>query len=116
MPATKTENYTPEELFLAQFGKAIAHPARARMFFSLMKNRTFRNVDFTRSNAISVSTTHNHIYKMKEAGLIHLEYTNHQYHAILNLNVLEVGVKLLQEPFTQNLTIDEIIQELEFHK
>jgi hypothetical protein len=114
MPATKTENYTHEELFLAEFGKAIAHPARARMFFLLMNNGTFRNVDFTIANNISTSTTHCHIYKMKNSGLINLEYANHEYHVTFNLDVLELAVTLLQKPFNQNKGIKEILEKLEF--
>lgn len=113
MPATKTENYTPEELFLSEFGKAIAHPARARMFFLLMNNGTFRNVDFTKANNVSTSTTHCHIYKMKDADLINLEYVNHEYHVTFNLDVLELAVKLLQSPFIQTNGINEILEKLE---
>jgi len=116
MPATKTENYTPEELFLAEFGKAIAHPARARMFFLLMNNGTFRNVDFTKANNVSTSTTHCHVYKMKNADLINLEYVNHEYHVTFNLAVLELAVKLVQQPFVQNPSIHEILENLELEK
>lgn len=116
MPASNIENYTTEELFLAEFGRAIAHPARARMLFLLMKNGTFRNVDFTKANKVSTSTTHNHLYKMKEADLIHMEYTNHEYHAILNTDVLELAVKLLHQAFDQTPTIKELVQELELEK
>lgn len=95
MPAKNDLNYTIEELLLADFGRAIAHPTRSRMFLDLLKNQSFRNVDFSSDNNISISTTHGHIYKLKEGDLINLEYTNHEYHITLNRSSLEVFKQLL---------------------
>ena len=96
MGATKDLNYTPEELLLAQICKAIAHPARAKMLLHLLNKGSFRNVDFSKKNQLAISTTHTHVYKLKEADLIHLEYADCQYYVTLKPNNIDVLQKLLE--------------------
>ncbi len=84
MGAIKAGKYTHEEINISQFGRAIAHPARAKMLRLLNENKSFRNTDMCSILNMSVTTIHNHIRTLKDADLIHLEYSNHQYHITLN--------------------------------
>lgn len=83
MGARKDNYYSPEELNISQFGRAIAHPARAKMLLLLREYKSFRNTDMCRVLKMSVSTVHNHIKTLKEADLINLEYASHEYHITL---------------------------------
>lgn len=96
MGASKDLNYSPEELLLAQICKAISHPARAKMLLHLLNKGSFRNIDFSRSNQLSVSTTHSHVYKLKEADLVHLEYATNEYHVTLKPNNIDLLQQLLE--------------------
>ncbi|MDR0802945.1 ArsR family transcriptional regulator [Fluviicola sp.] len=84
MGAIKANKYTSEELILSQFGRAMAHPARAKMLRLLCENKSFRNTDMSNVLKMSVTAVHNHIRMLKEADLVHLEYAHHQYHITLN--------------------------------
>lgn len=95
MPATNDLNYSNEELLLAQIGKAISHPARARMLINLMNKGTFRNIDFSKNCGLSIATTHHHIYKLKDADLINLEYINHQYFVTFKPDNIDILRQLL---------------------
>jgi len=96
MPAKNDLNYTTEELLLARICKAISHPARAKMLLYLMNHKTFRNIDFSKQYNVSVGTTHHHIYELKDADLIHLEYTNHQYFVTLKPENLSLLKRILE--------------------
>ena len=84
MGATKDLNYTPEELLMSQFGRAIGHPARSRMIKLLKENKSFRNTDMCKILEMQVSTIHDHIKILREADLIHIEYAKHEYHITLH--------------------------------
>ena len=84
MGATKDYNYSPEEIIVSLFGRAIAHPARSKMINILKRNKSFRNTDMCRILEMNVSTVHTHIRILKEADLVHVEYANHEYHITLN--------------------------------
>lgn len=84
MGARKDNNYSPEEINMSQFGRAIAHPARAKMLRLLREYKSFRNTDMCRILSMNVSTVHNHIRTLKEADLVHIEYAKHEYHITLH--------------------------------
>lgn len=84
MGASKDYNYSPEEILISQFARALSHPARSKMINILKKNKSFRNTDMCKTLEMNVSTIHNHIKVLKEADLIHLEYANHEYHITLH--------------------------------
>lgn len=84
MGASKDNNYTPEELLIAQFGRALGHPARSRMIKILKENKSFRNTDMCKILEMRVSTIHDHIKILREADLIHIEYASHEYHITLH--------------------------------
>lgn len=84
MGASKDNNYTPEELLMSQFGRAIGHPARSRMINLLKENKSFRNIDMCKVLEMKNSTIHNHIKILREADLIHVEYAQHEYHITLH--------------------------------
>ncbi len=95
MGAIKSLHYSPEELLLAQICKAIAHPARAKMLLQLLNKGSFRNIDFSKNNDLSISSTHAHIYKLKDADLIHLEYAKQEYHVTLKPDNIDLLKQLL---------------------
>jgi predicted transcriptional regulator len=84
MGASKENNYTHEEVLISQFGRALAHPARSRMINLLKENKSFRNADMCKELKMGVSSVHAHIKILKEADLIHIEYTTHEYHITLH--------------------------------
>lgn len=84
MGAIKDNHYSFEELNISQFGRAISHPARAKMLKLLIDNRSFRNTDMCNILEMSIASVHNHIRMLREADLIHVEYSKHQYHITLN--------------------------------
>nr|WP_294862353.1 ArsR family transcriptional regulator [uncultured Fluviicola sp.] len=83
MGARKDNYYSPEEINMSQFGRALSHPARAKMLRLLREYKSFRNTDMCRILNMSVSTVHNHIRTLKEADLVNLEYASHEYHITL---------------------------------
>ena len=95
MGATKDSNYSTEDLLLAQIASAIGHPARAKMLRYLMQKGSFRNTDFSRENNFSVSVSHFHIYKLKHADLVNLEYANSEYYVTLKPDNIEIMKQLL---------------------
>lgn len=97
MPAKNNLNYSPEELLISEFGRAISHPSRSRMLLQLLNNKSFRNVDFSKANNISITTTHHHLYCMKQVDLVNLEYANHEYHATLKKETLDVFLKIFSD-------------------
>jgi len=79
MGAIKPNNYTKNELNIALIADAISHPLRARMIEILSTNQSMRNIDFVNQFKMARTTIHNHLSKLKQAGLIDFEYSIHFY-------------------------------------
>ena len=96
MGARKNINYSNEELLIAQICNAMAHPARAKMILKLLNKGTFRNTDLAKLLNLSTSTIHNHVYRLKHADLIHLEYAENSYYVTLKPDSIELLKSMLQ--------------------
>lgn len=66
-----TKKYNPELKELAQFTKAISHPARLAILQYLAETKTCISGDISDSLPLSRSTVFQHLKELKEIGLIH---------------------------------------------
>lgn len=95
MGATKPNPYSNEDLLISKFGRAIAHPARAKIIRMLLQNHNVRNVDLTIILNLSLSCVHNHIQALRDASIVELTYQPHEYYLKLNTENFEFIKKLL---------------------
>lgn len=70
MGLTKSDNFTSRENKLAQYAKALAHPARIAILQFLLKNQSCICGDIVEVLPLSQSTVSQHLKELKEAGLI----------------------------------------------
>lgn len=84
MGASKTLHYSEEELNIALIARALAHPARVRIISILKKENFCRSVDLLNELNLVQSTVNQHINKLKDAQLIHLDFIPNCY--LLKLN------------------------------
>lgn len=97
MGASKTLQYSEEELNIALIARAIAHPARVRIIKILQSEEHCRSVDLVQMLNLVPSTVNEHIYKLKDAQLIYLDFTPNCY--ILKMNpTLPKGIINLFDP------------------
>jgi len=66
-----TKTYNPDLLELAQFTKAISHPARLAILQYLAETKTCISGDISDNLPLSRSTVFQHLKELKEIGLIH---------------------------------------------
>ena len=84
MPASKTDQYSLKNKQLAILARALAHPARIRMVEILRMYGSCRNTDFTGELTISKNSVHNHLVKLKDAGLIRFHFNHNSFFIYLN--------------------------------
>ncbi|MGZ5243588.1 MAG: ArsR/SmtB family transcription factor [Bacteroidia bacterium] len=70
MGTTKTENFTQQQLRLAQLAKAIGHPARIAILEFLIAKQTCICGDIVEELPLSQATVSQHLKELKEAGII----------------------------------------------
>lgn len=70
MGASKTVGYSKDELSLANYAKALSHPARIAILNLLLKKQSCICGDIVEELPISQSTVSQHLKELKEAGLI----------------------------------------------
>ena len=70
MGVTKAESFSVRENKLAQYAKALAHPARIAILQLLLKKQTCICGDIVEELPLSQSTVSQHLKELKEAGLI----------------------------------------------
>lgn len=70
MGLTKTSDYTKEEMQLAAWAKALAHPARIAILNHLIQTRECICGDLVDVLPLSQSTVSQHLKELKDAGLI----------------------------------------------
>ena len=79
MGAIKENNYSDNDMKIAQIGKAMGHPARKQMISLLMEYGHSRNIDFWGNLNLSPSTIKEHIQFLKDADLVTIRYRMHHY-------------------------------------
>ncbi len=70
MGASKTSEYDQQEVILAKYAKALAHPARIAILNLLLKKQACICGDIVDELPLSQSTVSQHLKELKEAGLI----------------------------------------------
>ena len=70
MGATKISEYSKQELELATYSKALAHPARIAILNLLLKKQVCICGDIVDELPLSQSTVSQHLKELKAAGLI----------------------------------------------
>lgn len=70
MGATKSEEFTIKDNKIANFAKALAHPARVAILQFLIKKQSCVCGDIVNELPLSQSTVSQHLKELKEAGLI----------------------------------------------
>jgi DNA-binding transcriptional ArsR family regulator len=70
MGATKSYQFSLKENKLAQYAKALGHPARVAILKLLAKKATCQCGDIVEELPLSQSTVSQHLKELKEAGLI----------------------------------------------
>ncbi len=70
MGLTKTDGFSAREIKLAQYAKALAHPARIAILQLLLKKQTCICGDIVEDLPLSQSTVSQHLKELKLAGLI----------------------------------------------
>lgn len=79
MGAKKTHQYSLSELQSATIANALSHPARIRIL-NILKHQPFvRNVDLVKELELVKSTVNVHLYKLKQAELVDLEFKSNCY-------------------------------------
>lgn len=96
MGAIKPGNYSIEEVLISKFGRAIAHPARAKIIRLLLNKEQFRNIDLSKKLQLSFSSVHNHIQVLKDADIIDVEYLPHEYMLKLKSDNFDLMKQLLE--------------------
>lgn len=70
MAASKTEEFTVKDNKIAQYAKALAHPARVAILQILLKTKECICGDMVEDLPLAQSTVSQHLKELKEAGLI----------------------------------------------
>jgi predicted transcriptional regulator len=79
MGAKKTHQYSESELKSASIANALSHPARIRILNILKHEPYVRNVDLVKELELVKSTVNTHLYKLKNAELVDLEFKSNCY-------------------------------------
>jgi len=70
MAERKTDEFTPEEIFLADFAKALSHPARIKILKVLNELNICMCGEIVNQIPLSQSTVSQHLKELKRVGLI----------------------------------------------
>ena len=70
MGATKTTDYTLQEMSIAKYAKAFSHPARVAILNLLLKKQACVCGDIVDELPLSQSTVSQHLKELKAAGII----------------------------------------------
>jgi len=70
MGATKENIFTEEQIALAQYAKALAHPARISILQEILKSNACICGSLVESIGLAQATISQHLKELKQAGLI----------------------------------------------
>lgn len=97
MGASKTHQYSLPELHSAKIANALSHPARIRILNILKTQNYVRNIDLVKELELAKSTINIHLYKLKNAELIDLEFKSNCYIIHPNISSIEKIPWLFQQ-------------------
>lgn len=93
MPVSKANLFSDSENQLAIIGRALSHPARIRIFQLIKENGFVRNCDLIKQLGLTGTSVSNHIRKLHDANLVHIEYAPNHFQISLRkkelLNITE---------------------------
>jgi ArsR family transcriptional regulator, arsenate/arsenite/antimonite-responsive transcriptional repressor len=93
MPQAKTQSFAANEIQLAAYAKALAHPARIAILLELAKRGTCICGDLVEVLPLAQSTVSQHLKALKEAGLIQGEIEGPRSCYCLRPEAIQVLVK-----------------------
>lgn len=99
MAYTKKTEFQPDEIQLAVFAKALAHPARVAILYLLSQKNACICGDIVAELPLSQSTVSQHLKELKEAGLITGEIDGPRVCYCLNKATIKAAEQLLQNLF-----------------
>lgn len=102
MAAPKKEKFSTEEVKLARFAKALAHPARIAILHHLASLNTCSFYEISKKVPLADSTVSQHLAELKNAGLIQGNYDPPRIKYCINQENLKIARKSLKE-FTRTL-------------
>lgn len=74
MGASKLVQYSDNTIDLGIIIRGISHPARIKIVKLLLEFTMLRNIDLCSELELGKSAINAHLLKMKEAGIIHIEF------------------------------------------
>ncbi len=96
MPVSKANLFSVSENDIATIGRALSHPARIRIFQLIKENGCVRNCDLIKQLNLSGTSVSNHIRKLYEANLVHIEYIPNHFQVSLKRNSLNQITEFLE--------------------
>lgn len=97
----KKEEFDVELQELAQFAKAIAHPARLAIIKYLAETKTCISGDISESLPLSRSTVSQHLKELKAIGLIKGEVEGLKVNYCINENVVRKYTAIFNDFFAE---------------
>lgn len=102
MGLTKIDGFTESQILLANYFKAISHPARITIIQYLLKNPECICNDFTKIIPLSQSTISQHLKELKTIGLIKGEILPPKVCYCIDFEVWDNFQNLIKEVFSSN--------------
>jgi ArsR family transcriptional regulator len=104
MEKSKNKKFTTNEVIIAQYARALAHPARIAILRLLLKKQSCICGSIVNELPLSQSTVSQHLKELKKAGLIKGNVAGVTICYCIDKKVWERANKVLQELFTSKLT------------
>lgn len=104
MGVTKTQNFTESQNQLANYAKAIAHPARVAILQYLLKQQTCICSNLVEELPLAQATISQHLKELKAVGLIKGEIEGTSVCYCINEPVWEQAKDMLLNLFTLPIT------------
>ena len=103
----KKENFSTQDVNLAQYTKALSHPARIAILKLLIQKQTCICGDIVEELPLAQSTVSQHLKVLKEAGLIKGEIEGSTVCYCIDENVWMVAQNLIHELFLSYQPVPE---------
>jgi DNA-binding transcriptional ArsR family regulator len=104
MGVTKTQNFTADQNQVANYAKALAHPARVAILQYLIKQQTCICGDLVEELPLAQATVSQHLKELKAVGLIKGEIEGTSVCYCINEPVWEQAKGMLLNLFTAPLS------------
>lgn len=99
MASPKTEDFTPDVIQVAEFAKALSHPARIRILQILSETESCIMGSIADQLPLAQATVSQHLKALKESGLIKGEIDGPKVCYCLNNQALQIAKKTFDTLF-----------------